>query len=45
MTQQWDFVIAAYALTALLTAAVLWSSWSAMRKAERRADAMRQDRP
>lgn len=45
MTNQWDFVIAAYTLTALLTAAVLWASWRAMRKAEARADALRQDRP
>lgn len=45
MTEQWDYVIAAYALTALLTAAVLMSSWRAMRKAEQRADALRQDRP
>ncbi|MBA4748944.1 MAG: heme exporter protein CcmD [Sphingopyxis sp.] len=43
MTDQWDFVIAAYALTALLTAAVLGTSWRAMRKAEQRADALRQD--
>lgn len=44
MTSQWDFVIAAYALTALLTAAVLGGSWLAMRRAERRAAALRQDR-
>lgn len=44
MMSQWDFVIAAYALTALLTAVVLWASWRAMRKAEQRADALRQDR-
>jgi hypothetical protein len=45
MTEQWDFVIAAYGLTALLTAAVLWASWRAMLRAEQRADALRQDRP
>jgi hypothetical protein len=45
MTDQWDFVIAAYVLTALLTVAVLATSWRAMRKAEQRADALRQDRP
>ena len=45
MNDQWNFVIAAYALTALLTAAVLATSWRAMRKAEQRADALRQDRP
>lgn len=44
MTDQWDFVIAAYILTALLTTAVLVGSWAAMRKAERRAAAMRQER-
>ncbi|NJS13960.1 MAG: hypothetical protein HC788_04250 [Sphingopyxis sp.] len=45
MTEQWDFVIAAYTLTALLTAAVLATSWRAMRRAELRADALRQERP
>lgn len=45
MTGQWQFVIAAYALTALLTAAVLATSWRAMRRAEREADAIRRDRP
>jgi hypothetical protein len=44
MTSQWEFVIAAYALTALLTAAVLGWSWSAMRRAERRANALRSER-
>jgi hypothetical protein len=44
MTAQWDFVIAAYALTGLLTAAVLAWSWTAMRRAERRADALRSER-
>jgi hypothetical protein len=44
MTEQWDFVIAAYVLTAALTAAVLWGSRRAMQAAERRADALRQER-
>ena len=38
---QWAYVAAAYALTALLTAGVLWQSWRAMVKAERRSDALR----
>ncbi len=38
---QWAYVAAAYALTALLTAAVLWASWRAMTKAEKRSDALR----
>ncbi|WP_432770262.1 MAG: hypothetical protein HEQ22_05825 [Sphingopyxis sp.] len=38
---QWAYVAAAYALTALLTGAVLWASWRAMAKAERRSDALR----
>jgi cytochrome oxidase assembly protein ShyY1 len=45
MNDHWNFVIAAYALTALLTAAVLVQSWRAMRSAEARADALRQERP
>jgi heme exporter protein CcmD len=45
VTEQWDFVIAAYGLTALMTAAVLVNSWWAMRTAEKRADKLRQDRP
>ena len=44
MTDQWDFVIAAYVLTALLTAAVLATSWRAMRKAEQRAEALKRER-
>ena len=31
-------------LTVLLTGVVLWSSWRAMAKAERRSDALRRDR-
>lgn len=41
---QWAFVAAAYALTVLLTGAVLWTSWRAMKKAEKRGDALRKDR-
>lgn len=41
---QWAYVAAAYALTALLTGAVLWHSWQAMRKAEKRSDALRRNR-
>jgi hypothetical protein len=36
MSEQWHFVIAAYALTAVGTLAVLLHSWLAMRSAERR---------
>ena len=42
-TAQWVYVAAAYGLTALLTGAVLWASWRAMVKAERRSDALRKD--
>lgn len=41
---QWAYVMAAYALTALLTGVVLWASWHAMAKAEKRSDALRKDR-
>lgn len=41
---QWAYVAAAYALTALLTGIVLWTSWRAMKKAEKRSDALRKDR-
>ena len=41
---QWAFVAAAYGLTAVLTGAVLWASWRAMKKAEKRSDALRKDR-
>lgn len=43
-SDQWAFVAAAYALTAALTGAVLWASWRAMTKAEKRSDALRRDR-
>jgi len=44
MSRQWDFVIAAYAVTALGTLALIVHSWLAMRRAERRAEALRNER-
>jgi hypothetical protein len=41
---QWAYVAAVYALAALLTGALLWQSWRAMRTAERRSDALRGNR-
>ncbi len=41
---QWAYVAAAYGLTVVLTGAVLWMSWRAMNKAEKRSDALRKDR-
>lgn len=41
---QWAYVAAAYGLTIALTGAVLWSSWRAMMRAEKRSDALRKDR-
>ena len=41
---QWAYVAAAYMLTALLTGGVLWASWRAMAKAEKRSDALRGSR-
>lgn len=38
MSNQWYFVVAAYAVTALGTAFVLLQSWRAMVAAERRVD-------
>ena len=38
---QWYFVIAAYALVILATLALIASSWSAMRRAEAAAEALR----
>tara|TARA_Y100000815_G_scaffold36285_1_gene30060 strand:+ start:652 stop:792 length:141 start_codon:yes stop_codon:yes gene_type:complete len=38
---QWDFVIAAYAVGLLGTVAMLVWSWLAMRRAERRQDEVR----
>ena len=40
MSRQWEFVIAAYAVTAFGTAVVLAQSWWRMRQAERRAAAI-----
>lgn len=40
----WPFVIAAYALAALGVAGVSFHSWHAMRRAERQADARREER-
>jgi threonine/homoserine/homoserine lactone efflux protein len=37
----WPFVIAAYAVSIAGTAALCWSSWRAMRRAEKRADQMK----
>lgn len=44
MTNHWNFVAAAYGITALGTALVLFSSWRAMVKAEARVDAMARQR-
>lgn len=41
---QWDYVWAAYALTALLSALVLGISYAAMRRAEARTEALRRKR-
>lgn len=41
MTTQWHFVIAAYAVTALGTAAVIVHSWLRMRGAEAKAGGLR----
>ena len=38
---QWNFVLAAYAVTVLATLALVAWSWLAMRAAERRRDAAR----
>lgn len=40
----WDFIIAAYAVTLVGTAAVTGWSYAAMRRAEKRVDALK-DRP
>jgi hypothetical protein len=40
----WPFIIAAYAVTIIGTLAVIWGSWSAMRRAEADAEALRRDR-
>lgn len=41
---QWDYVWAAYALTFVLSALVLALSYSAMRRAEARADQLKRSR-
>ena len=38
---QWSFVVAAYAVTALATLVLVAASWRAMRRAEAAADAVR----
>ncbi len=40
----WPFILAAYALTLLGTAGLTLWSWSAMRRAEAEAEALRQGR-
>ena len=40
----WPFIIAAYALTLLATVGVTLWSWTAMRRAEADAEALRRDR-
>ena len=40
----WGFIIAAYAVTGAGTIGLLWASWTAMRRAERQADALRTER-
>lgn len=40
----WPFVLAAYAITGAASAALAWTSWRAMRRAETMADRLRADR-
>ena len=40
----WPFIVAAYALTAIGTVGLAWSSLRAMRRAEAEAAALRDDR-
>ncbi len=40
----WPFIIGSYALTIVGTLGVTWWSWSAMRRAEADAEALRRDR-
>lgn len=42
--RHWPYVIAAYALVIAATAAVIYWAFSSMRKAEKLADDLRQDR-
>ena len=37
----WDFIAAAYAVTAIGTLGLTWWTWAGMRRAERDADALR----
>jgi hypothetical protein len=39
----WPFIIAAYAITALGTFVLSWTSWRAMRDAESRASSVKRD--
>lgn len=36
----WTFILAAYALTAIGTIGLAWSSWATMRRAERQVEAL-----
>ncbi len=38
---QWNFVIAAYALTAIATVGLILSAWASMRRAEAEAEAVK----
>jgi len=40
----WPFILGAYAFALLGTIGVTWSSWSAMRRAEAEAEAVRRER-
>jgi hypothetical protein len=40
---QWNFVIAAYGITAIATLVMVVASWRAMRRAEAAADAVRRE--
>ena len=40
---QWDFVIAAYAVTIVAVLALTWWSWLAMKAAERRREQGREE--
>jgi hypothetical protein len=40
----WPFIVSAYAVTLIGTLGVTWWSYRAMRRAEARADALRNDR-
>jgi len=40
---QWNFVLAAYGITAIATCVMVLASWRAMRRAEAAADAERKE--